>query len=885
MQTGLFLEFEKSGGIDAVVNVCTFCADLIDRFSGIQEDARSTKEREIMGIAHYFLRHPLIWFYHLVSGKPLIDSPQTSEIVRYKTFEDFDPATTIVRLRLTLLPIFRRFWESKWLTDTSESVRKAIIFGLLAILKGDHENQAAVTSSGLSIPGHIPLIRRQPPPPSPTMIQQLTDMGFSEPAVRSALIRTRNDPVSAADLLLNNPPLSDGEDAANGTHEDHAEGSSDSVSPSFSGAAEPPGEPQSVSVEQEKPDAAPTSKRDYPKELAQAREELKETIVPNALRLADANPAFIDDIRDVFIGPSMKGNAKTLFNDIKKFSDGAGDVPEIPLQVRCRILALAYLKVGTKDLGLTKDDSNELLQSLLALLLAGPVPGTPSEPNLPKWLSSHMLLSDRILCSSEDINHVDITKEGESISPADLHVGPAFIESRRVLFDFCMRLARIPNLPKDDLLSLFGVLAFLTKDYALATEFVRSDGLQLVLQYFKDKRQQDDVAAVSMGIFRHTMEDPHTVETYIRQDLKRWGSATRGRPGETVNNFVRAMPHAALRDPKMFLKITTELCSLTDTQTSISGSYRIRLKDDSDPSTIEDDKGSPKSDKAVTMPRPFDDTPMTIATAVIHHLIGELMTQSKPNADQPAAIAGPSSGATPFTTSTATSGENTPTLASNPRTQLQVLSDLSNPNAKEIDYARFIHNLLSELLLSYEICKVAFLTYPRNKALGSMIKDIAKVKPLALSFLLQEITKGDSTDWSKKSTKATPYQALVLALCADVNGMPDTNTAESHIPNVRKSVLDTILRGLKDPITQAAESTEQRYGRYIALGDLCQRLLTFTPQMSGPKSQEDAIFHIAKTMLEKNYIQTFSSILSELDLSHPMSASVTSSIIAPLEAL
>jgi E3 ubiquitin-protein ligase HUWE1 len=139
MQTGLFLEFEKSGGVEAVVNVCTFCADLIDQYTGIKDDVKTTRDREIMGIAHYFLRHPLIWFYHLASGKPLIESPQTTEIIRYKTYDDFDPAATIVRLRLALLPIFKRFWEAKWLPDTSESVRKAIIFGLLAILRGEYE--------------------------------------------------------------------------------------------------------------------------------------------------------------------------------------------------------------------------------------------------------------------------------------------------------------------------------------------------------------------------------------------------------------------------------------------------------------------------------------------------------------------------------------------------------------------------------------------------------------------------------------------------------------------------------------------------------------------------------------------------------------------------
>jgi E3 ubiquitin-protein ligase HUWE1 len=716
------------------------------------------------------------------------------------------------------------------------------------------------------------------------MIQQLTDMGFPEAAARTALTRARGDLNTATEYLLANAHLFDGEDTASGDQDEAAEGSNENATPVSAVAAESTAEsaePEAAAIEIQEPEPAP--RRDYAKELAEAREELKESIVPNALRLADANPAFIDDIRDVFIGPAMNSNAKVLFKDIKKFSDGVNDIPEIPLQVRCRILALAYLKVGMKGLGLSRDDANELLQSLLALLLAGPVPGTPSQPNLPKWLASHMLLSDRILCSSEDITPIVIMKEGDTTPSGDVFVGPTFTESRKVLFDFCMRLARIPDLPKDDLLSLFGVLAFLTKDYTLASEFVQNDGLTLVLQYFKNKRQQDDVAAVSMGIFRHTMEDPLTVEAYMRQDVKRWGSGLRNRPGESVNSYLRSIPHAALRDPKMFIRVTSEMCTLAEAQPGIGGSYRIKVKDEV-PSPVTE--GKPESPEVPS--RRFDEAALETATTVIHHLTGEFMLQYKQSADQPIAI--PASQAANLVPSTGTSGANTPSML-DPRPvlpALPALPDVPGSSTKEVDYSRFIHNLLSELLLSYDACKVAFLTYPRKKPLTNVVKEVAKFKSVPMSFLLQELTvvKGDPAEWPKRTMKPNHYHSLIVALCTDANGMTEVSTTNSPIVSVRKCVLESILKALKEPVLpNVAETTEQRYARYIALGDLCYRLLTSNPQAQGQKAQEDSLIHMAKIMLDKNFVPTFSAILSEIDLAHPMSGGLTSSILAPLEAL
>ena len=908
MQTGLFLEFEKSGGVKAVIDVCTFCADLIDKVSAMSEEERKKSDKEVMGVAHYFLRHPLIWFYHLACGKPLMESPQTLDIVRFKTYEGFDPADTIIRLRLELLPTFKRFWEAKWLPETSESVRKAIIFGLLAILRGEYED-ARVPSSHLVTPGLPAIMRRVPQPLSPALIQQLTEMGFPESAARSALNRARGDITVAAEYLLANPHLFDAEDqGVEETEETSAERDEaqpttapadevdtgrepNAVVPDVTEDLEPSDQSTTNTVEQQ---ANPAPSRDYAKELSEAREELKESIVPNALRLADANPTFVDDIREVFMGPTMSANAKFLVQDIKRFSDGAGDIPEIPLQVRCRILALAYLKSGTKGLGLSKEDAVELLQSLLALLLAGPVPGTATEPNIPKWLSSHMLLSDRILCSSEDVAPLALPKGEEPIPTSELLVGPPFGESRLVLFDFCMRLARIPDLQKDDLLSLFGVLSFLTKDHTLATKFVKQEGLSLVLRYFKTHRQQEDVAAVSMGIFRHLMEDRATVENLMRQDVKRWSMTPRHRQGEGINNYLRSLQHAALREPHVFIKVTGETCELVEPNLGIGSGHRIRPKAEA-PMPTNDEKlvgVDAKDTPTVTLATP-DENSVEIATSVIHHLISEMMQQYKQSFAEPAAV--PIASLPYLQISTTPSGVNTPITESQPRPvpppDMPAAIATNTALTKDVDYAKLVQNVLCELLLSYETCKTAFLLYPRRKVSGTPSKDVAKAKPSALNFLLQEVTtvKGDSTDWSKRRSRSNPFHSMIVALCSDVVLTTDVKAIPVSVINARKIVLDALIKAMKESasITDPNETVEQRHGRCIALGDLCHMLLTVNPHnIASQRAHDESLFHMAKLMLEKNVVSTLSGMLSEVDLSHPVSSvAAASAILAPLETL
>ena len=123
-----------------------------------------------------------------------------------------------------------------------------------------------------------------------------------------------------------------------------------------------------------------------------------------------------------------------------------------------------------------------------------------------------------------------------------------------------------------------------------------------------------------------------------------------------------------------------------------------------------------------------------------------------------------------------------------------------------------------------------------------------------------------------------------LALCVDhstANGLKDVS---QHLVSVRKFTPEAISRAIKEP--SSSESLDTRYGRLLALSELCYRMLT--ARFNGPtrKSPQDEIpTHIANAILEKNFVATLTNALAEVDLNYPNIKTLVASILKPLEYL
>ena len=897
LQTALFLEFHKKGGIEVMIEICQYAVNVFSTFEQYPLDTRLPHQKNVKAATQELLHNPLIWFYHILNGKALVDSPQTADIVRNKTIPGFEPSQTLVQLRLETLPLLKQCWESKWLTEATGSIRRAVVYGLLAIMKGEYEDPTKLPTYAYELNNAIPPIFGRPRPViSQQSVQQLMDMGFPERAVRGALTRAHGDVNVATEYLLTNAHLFEdlgpepgGDGVGNNGVADGEEGAEQPSGTEDDEAMETEGGGETVDSTVET--GSVTAPRDYAKELAAAREELQASLVKHALRLADFNYEFVEDVRAVFVGDHAKVYSRELFEDVKKFSPAAYDIYEAPLKVRCRLLAGVLLKVGLKGVDFSEVETTELLDGLLALLLSGPAPGTPEQPVIPKWLSNHLMVTDRVLCSGEDIKAVAIPKQEEEIPSTDLYVGPSYKESREILFQFCMRLLRIPNLAKEDLLSLIGVLVFLTRDYSVAAEFIKKDGISLLLKYFKTNPQPDECTLLVVNIFRHAMEDPATVEDIMRHDFKRWNQMPRGRPAD-IPTFMRYMQPSALRDPVVFLNLTKELCELTEPHPSSNGAHRIKIKEKTPANVGKVEISEPAADgntlKKGDASVQHKAEPNELVVTVIHYLISEMMSQAKPPSEIKESTEGISS-TTATTEALATTTNPTDTSTG---VQEQTAPTLPLPGApKDLDYPRLITDILTELLLSYDSCKLAFLSYTRKKIASTTNKErdaTPKIKSPALQYLLQEITsvKGDPSEWPKRQAKINHLHTMIVALCADINVTADLKAVSPVVTAVRKAVLDAIAKAVKENYSQnAADGAEARYGRYHALAQVCERLLTVNLHLATTKAHEDSLIHISKLMLEKNFVSILSGILSEIDLNHPLASNLTAAVLAPLENL
>nr|CDI56030.1 related to E3 ubiquitin protein ligase TOM1 [Melanopsichium pennsylvanicum 4] len=230
-------------------------------------------------------------------------------------------------------------------------------------------------------------------------------------------------------------------------------------------------------------------------------------------------------------------------------------------------------------------------------------------------------------------------------------------------------------------------------------------------------------------------------------------------------------------------------------------------------------------------------------------------------------------------------------------------------------YSSFIMQCLTELLSSYSSCKTSFINFSKKRlfAAGAVATPVSTPGPAASTgvtwapgtpgskeaarsragilgiFLTELVPAGflsayNSTELRRKITLSNWAMSVLVALAADVTVHIDVKEVPADLIAVRKTVLDAIARSIKESAS-SPEPIEIRYGRLYALSDLCYRLLIARPNSTGGKQTEDLALHMAKTMLEKNYVTVLTSAIADVDLNLPTVKSLLEAILRPLEHL
>lgn len=866
--------FYRTGGLDAVFTVCRMFSTEIDAVTKKGEEDRTDAEKKQLAHAYAALKVALHLIHPVISSKPLFDSAQTLiTLTRDKNDTDpgyFEPHNFLVKLRLAALSLIQDLWKAPWLSSAPLGVVRYVVHCVLELANGENEESRGEPTIEAAQNASRPGVDQD-------LVRALTEMGFSRSAAERALTRTSNNVNAATELLLNQPiplvPEPEPEQPENANESDG--GSADDPDPAPTADESPAGDTASETTVKSPPE--------YLKELNEARESLLASMARQALTLIDEHNSLLFDLRNAFTKPQNEPQQqaiKHLVEDVKAFSPFAYGGQEQPLANRCRLLALVLHEIPSS---IDQDTRDILMDNLLALLLSSIDLERP-----PRWLAAHLLLVEELLTLSEELNSITLPKEGEPIVPQRLSVGPSRSEARTIVFDFCMRMTCVREIPDDEFLSLLRLFVLFTRDRSLTVQFIARGGIPLLFNRIKSAPVAGSASYLAI-ILRHIVEDPVIVQNLMQQTIKRYLNQPRSRVVDT-SNYVRTWSAMALRDPQIFIDVTKNLCQLSS---PYSLSPHISLKPSSDNESKESKTVQPtvmvdKADMDIDFPQA--ETPGYAATggesaeAVVHFLVSELvLTMKAVNDLSRSSMPGPSQ---EQKTNATDSGEEV-VPPSPEATKDSSANTLETEHEDKYQFMCFLMQCLSELLFSYDVCKNAFLSFSPKKRGHTPAKDaMSKHRTATLQFLLSELitfgTINPQPDQKAKSQISASQWAIsvVVALCVDTTPHED---ASAELISVRRIVVETISRAIKD--LSSTESLDARYGRLLALAELCYRLLTIRLSSSTRKPQDDTPTHIAKIMLEKNIVATLTTALSEVDLNYPHVRGLISAILRPLEYL
>jgi E3 ubiquitin-protein ligase HUWE1 len=874
----------------------------------VSAEKRSEIDSQTLIHAHGGLKVALHLIHPLISFKPIVDSPQNTLLLTPDKKDTeagyFDPRNFVVQLRITVLPLLRDIWQASWLMSAPLGVSKSVVQVVLELLNTDQEEIKEAEVTAPSMVPQIPMTSRTIGPDE-NRIRQLTDMGFPRSAAERALIRARNNVNHATELLLAqpfplppdpNPPepaeaptavpdeaaveaaVTAGETAAELSP--NSDDAADSVSTILTTSAEQLAESSASSGQV--PAADPVkSHGEWLKELHALREPLKDGLGSRILALVDEHPALVFDVQKVFVGPPIPYREEAdglLVEDIKKFSDAALDRQEQPLAVRFRILALVLNDPSSLLAAMPEAEAKSLMAILVGLLLSTPLNVEAGHATVPKWLASHLLVTEALLMMGEEPRSIAVPKEDEPIVKEDIETGPHFQEARLTILDFCLRLLQIPSLPRDELLSSLRLFMLLTRDHSLALEFVKRDGIGALFRLLKESPSTANAPGTHpyiASVLRHIVEDPATLKQIMQQEIKVFLSHPRHRLLD-IGTFVRSCSSMALRDPKVFVQATAEVCELSQPPYDLVKNIGLKNTQkpamENSPTAVEGNATEMQVDTPVP-PRSSSESLDSLVHFLVSELIKSVKSESSPEGST-GQSAPPSSSAQPGITDVSTQTDSKDTSS-------------SSPPSIDHAYSCFVMQCLTELLFSYDSCKVAFLSYsPKKRTHQTPGKD--KHRTHALQFLISDllsfgtINPNPPPEAKEQVTLCNWAMSVIVALCVDTTPT-DIKDVPSERASVRKFVLDAINRAIKD--LPGSETGEARYSRLLALADLCYRLLTVRFNTGTRKLSDDTPTHIAKVMLEKSFVATLTNALAEVDPNFPDIRGVVTGILRPLEYL
>ncbi|TIC61802.1 hypothetical protein E3Q03_02533 [Wallemia mellicola] len=736
------------------------------------------------------------------------------------------------------------------------------------------------------------------PTPDQALVEELISMDFPQLAARVALIDNK-DVAQAAEWLVSRP------DVVDACREEEKREERKQA------------EDKEVEMKVDEGNVFPmTDKIDVVKKsLDNSRKGIQDSLPSILLKLVDAHSEIVFDVKDIFKGDKEKPEEhlgiKTLLEEIERLDPNDRTLDS-------KIFKDNIANQRSRILNMTGKYKDAIINNEYP----------------PKWLGPYMLATAIVLASSETTKPApeDPTKvEDVQVNIDDIVDDSALQKETRDLFEIAITTftrTKDKQFESRTFMAVLHVLALLTRKTNYSKELFASGGLQMLTNIFNESIENAHSSCIfSTILIRNMIEDEALIKTTMHNELLGFfaTSSTRGTGGGSkvvdVSTFTKTAASLALRNPKVFMEVVKENCVLVSDKPA-GGIFHIKLRSDVIPDLKPNNASGQKDDTEKmnedVMQLDGQQSSRVISSetldSVLHFLVSELMRigkaartfaskstekigeeknkeyekkneeeKKKSESNQDGQISQPEASVS----ATPDDGKKDEKDQKDQKDE----KDKMPPGALEYYYACFLLQSITEICASYPSAKLNLvMTNKKRQGGGTPFKP----KVTFLNFLISELISTPTLSMPtndevgrKQRTLAEWAIAVLVSTCTDTSPWSDTKDIANEVVLSRKFVLDVVSKLIKDNTSGVTEEDlNVRYARLTALAEILSRLIDVKPinPVTGKASNVGSL-HMAKVMLEKNYVTTLTHALGDIDISFPNSKITIGALLIPLERL
>ncbi|KAI7881687.1 hypothetical protein K492DRAFT_194128 [Lichtheimia hyalospora FSU 10163] len=939
LYTPAVVAFDWQGGTDMLLHDLDSLWQKISLLHMVPSTERTKEQQTLVTHMYGSLEALLTALACIGSSKLLRDSPYTAPIVKRgnKSSHSFDPYGWIISMQLKLTPI-QQYLHTPDAKEFPKHVLQVLLKIVLHAFKGDGEanfHKETVTTAASTF--RIPPFQQRNRAPNPTIlrvppvvadqngVQQLVDMGFDRSASELAMVRCHNQISRAVDFLFTYPGerpadtnipentttttrhqsnnVNDdtaNDDTANDdttnddttnddtAHDDTAQQEAPDSQDIFESALGDGDSDFDDSDDefndwrhqilgninrtrytssrptQQDPDSGDTEEEkkmvhEQTQKLIQVRAKMKTELPSILVQLACRRDDLLFDIRDLLLAFfKSDSDTKTASAVISLVIDRVDEIRQqnqdenAQLGTYLLLLALLFKEPIVQDVIVNVTPRLEFLFGLIQS-----VDTSDPEKPLPSWLATVLLVIETLISQADEPKHVSsATQDGTKASNNSTPL--VSVDQCHALLIDCIKLLRSNDITRNDIYAILRILVRLTRDYDSAREFAKHDGLQLLFAKARSRNHGGNglqgLQAFIIIIFRHIIESKAVLGKRMEDIISTWFTVPRPRNMD-IRTYLRNNGHVALRDPSTFLNVSGQICRITRYDRH-SENPHIKLLSKNSISQDENEMSIEKNATVSEEIRQQHEHEIADASIVIDYLLNELIRACKNSHD------GDSSSIT--------------------------IDHRSTTENSHYAYTGFILQCLVELVSSYNTCKHALYAFCQH----SDNKDDS-IMHMLINDLLPYNAVNPNVESRKQQGLSIWTASIIVAMCYDAGGANnETNPTvdkDQDLDPIRRYIFDIIVCAFKDTIASTQPgSLSVKYAKYLALADLCHRILNARPSAGAPAQQrtkEETTIHIAKLMINKELISVLTMAINDIDIEYPHARTVVNSMLRPLEQL